>query len=167
MTVDQSGHVEVTLQRGDGQQPRLRFERHYAHPVSRVWQATADDAQFSAWFGLERRIDALTPGSTVRLAFPGGEPQEGELAEVTPETRFAFTWDSEELSFELDGDEDGTTVVFTTTVADPEHIPYSAAGYHLSMEGLHLFLEDAAGRPVDDSTLPSFDALAEHYARKW
>ena len=45
--------------------PALRFERYYAHPVDRVWQAVSVPEQLEHWFprsamaaGRGRKIDA-------------------------------------------------------------------------------------------------------------
>ncbi|MFF0173990.1 SRPBCC domain-containing protein [Micromonospora profundi] len=156
--------TDMRLQRGGKGDDRLRLERHYDNPVERVWQALTDSEEMSAWFACAVEYGELTPGSTLELRFPGGDPEPGKILEVEPGRLIAFTWQKESLTFEVTSERGGTRFVFVTTVQDPEHIPYSAAGYYQSVEeGLTGFLDpDAKARDM-----PSFDDLVKRVAAEW
>ena len=64
---------------------------------ARVWRALTDPREFGAWFGVRLPDDAtFTPGATVRgqLTYPGYEhvTLEITIADVVPESRFAWRW---------------------------------------------------------------------------
>lgn len=44
--------TEGTLVTIDGR-PALRFERHYRHPIERVWRAVTDPSEVGRWFPSE------------------------------------------------------------------------------------------------------------------
>ncbi|MGF1647736.1 MAG: SRPBCC domain-containing protein [Kineosporiaceae bacterium] len=160
--------TDMRLQRGSAGDDRLRLERHFDSPVERVWQALTDSKEMSSWFACQVEYDELTPGSTVELRFPGGEPDPGKILEVQPGRLLAFTWQKESLSFEVSPERGGCRFVFVTTVQDPEHIPYSAAGYFQAVEeGLAGLLDaDVKGKP-DARQLLSFDELVERVTAEW
>ncbi|MGF1662675.1 MAG: hypothetical protein ACFCVG_09445 [Kineosporiaceae bacterium] len=62
----------------------------------------------------------------------------------------------------------GCRFIFVTTVQDPEHIPYSAAGYFQAVEeGLAGLLDaDAKGKPDARQRL-SFEELVERVTAEW
>ncbi|MEA2587510.1 MAG: hypothetical protein QOH66_437, partial [Actinomycetota bacterium] len=41
----------------------LRFERHLAHPVEKVWRALTEPEQLRSWFPHRIVGDLLTPGA--------------------------------------------------------------------------------------------------------
>lgn len=166
--IDEQFPTDMRLQRGGAGDDRLRLERHFDNPVERVWQALTDSEEMSSWFACQVKYHELTPGSTVELRFPGGEPDQGRILEVRPGRMLAFTWQKESLSFEVTPERGGCRFVFVTTVEDPEHIPYSAAGYLQSVEeGLAGLLDAAADRKPDARELPSFDELVERITAEW
>jgi uncharacterized protein YndB with AHSA1/START domain len=74
-----------------------RIERHIqlAAPVSRVWRALTDSAQFGAWFRV--RIDGpFVAGQVVRgqITHPGYEHLSMEMAitQIEPEHLFSYRW---------------------------------------------------------------------------
>ena len=50
---------------------QLRFERHYAKPIARVWAALTTPAQLAQWFAPGEL--ALTLGGSIHLAFTDGQ----------------------------------------------------------------------------------------------
>src|SRR5512141_824943 len=83
--------------------PALIFERRLAHPVERVWRAVTDPAELAHWFPSAVRGE-VAPGG--RLTFDFGDDDlptlEGEVVELEPPRRFAFTWGDDVLRIELD-----------------------------------------------------------------
>ena len=76
-----------------GDRPALSFERRLAHSVERVWRAVTDPAELAHWFP-GRVSGQVAPGGRLSFEFPDGGPPalEGEVVELEPPRRFAFTW---------------------------------------------------------------------------
>jgi uncharacterized protein YndB with AHSA1/START domain len=162
--IDERFPTDMRLQRGGPGDDRLRLERHLDSPVELVWQALTDSTRMSSWFACQVEYHELTPGSPVRLWFPGGEPEPGTILQVRPGRLLAFTWQQESLAFEVSPERGGCRFVLVTTVQDPAHIPYSAAGYFQSVEdGLVPLLDADAKRQPS----PSFDELVERITAVW
>ena len=113
-------------------------------PLSRVWRALADAAEFGRWFGFE--VDgAFAPGATVRGKFNGTldeaaivahqksvgvEPSKIRLPppdsvfctveRMEPERYFSFRWIPYGIDAEADAENEPTTLVEFTLRAAPE-----------------------------------------------
>jgi hypothetical protein len=126
-----------TQQTIDGR-PALRFERHLAHSVERVWRAVTEPGEMARWF----------------VATPSWKPAAGEEFEAMgatgritacdPPRRFAWTWGVERYSFELTSAGDGCLLVFTH-VFNPEMGPgwQHAAGWDTYLARLDAHLAGA------------------------
>ena len=70
----------------------LRYERHLAHPIGKVWQAITDPQQVEKWFGVLRQ--PMAEGGPFYLDFPHspGSKAEGTVMTVRPETLVEYTW---------------------------------------------------------------------------
>jgi uncharacterized protein YndB with AHSA1/START domain len=157
--------TQVTLHRDNEDQLILRFERHYEQDIERVWQALTDDTELSAWSPWNARVDAV-PGGTITLTFPGAS--QGDKATVLEARKphlFAFEGQGEILSWHLSTDDRGCLMVFTHTVSDPAHTPYTAAGYHICLDQLDTLLTEGAGS-VHRQEMPPPDDLVRHYSEK-
>lgn len=74
---------------------RIEKTIELAAPVSKVWAAITDSAQFCTWFRAE--LDGpFLPGKTVRghSTYPGHEGAQFEISvqKMEPERLFSFTW---------------------------------------------------------------------------
>jgi uncharacterized protein YndB with AHSA1/START domain len=133
------------------ERPVLRFERRLAHPVDAVWRAVTEPDELAQWFPNTVEVD-LRPGGRMAFTFPGGEapPLQGEVVEIDPPRRFVFMWGGDELSFDLEPQDDGDGCLLRLTVAldDREKAARDAAGWHVCLDGLERLLADgAAARP--------------------
>lgn len=98
----------------------LRFERHFAHPVAKVWRAITDPAEMAHWFPAAIETE-LKPGSKMRFVFPEEAPidlkmTEGEVLEFDPPKVYAFRWNADVLRFELVPEDDGCRLLFSQTL---------------------------------------------------
>ncbi len=125
----------------DGDRYLLRFERHFSHPVERVWKAITEPTERSAWFPGEAAIE-LAVGGEARFTQPGFEvdpellPTRGTVVAFEPPRRFAFTWGEDLLSFELRAEGQGCTLVFTHSFAKRASAPRSGAGWNVCLDSL-------------------------------
>ena len=168
-----SRHVDQTddsrfgtvQERADGYQ--LRFERHLAQPVEKVWAALTDPAQLAQWLA-PGEIE-LTSGGRVYLAFTDGDGViDGQVTAIAPPRLLEFTWSDKGGDFgfvrwELTAEERGTCLVLTHTV------PESARDFGLPMlAGWHSLLEQLAAL-LDGQPLPlsgeHWQEFHDHYAR--
>lgn len=60
-------------------------------PRATVFRFFTDSERFARWWGKGSAIDAV-PGGAVRICFPGGNTASGEVLEIEPEARIAFSY---------------------------------------------------------------------------
>ncbi|MGH9121198.1 MAG: SRPBCC family protein [Acidimicrobiales bacterium] len=81
--------------------PAVRFERIYAHPLERVWEAVSTSSGLGHWFPGDVDFD-LGSGTVSFGGDPYTEGTEGRVLVWDPPRRLAFTWGDDELHFELE-----------------------------------------------------------------
>ena len=124
-------------------------------PVERVWSALTDPAEFGRWFSQEAAWD-LEPGAPMTMRWDQYGTSVGVIVEVTPTTRFAYRWGSEDRPLE-DGqstlvtwtlapaDGGGTTLTvvesgFATLYNGPEQIKDNTGGWQEQFENITAYL---------------------------
>ncbi len=96
--------MDRTLVRA-GDRHVLRFERHLAHPVERVWRALTEPAELAHWFPGQPSIE-LRVGGAATFAQPGFDvdpalmPTHGTVIELDPPRLFGFRWGDDLLRFD-------------------------------------------------------------------
>jgi len=123
-----------TLETLDDGRPALRFERRLPHPVERVWRAVSEPAELGRWFVAPV---AWKPELGERLDAMG---QQGEITELDPPRRLAWTWGAEAFSFELSPAEDGCLLVFVHVIDDRALGAQHAAGWETYFKRLDAHL---------------------------
>jgi uncharacterized protein YndB with AHSA1/START domain len=136
----------------DGDRSTLRFERHLAHGLDRVWRAVTDPAELEQWFP-SAVVYEPRAGASMQFDF-GGEhgidALPGEVLEFDPPRVFAFAWGKDVLRFELAGDERATQLVFTHSFAhEPGKPARDAAGWAACWEAFDALL-DGGPKPAGD-----------------
>jgi uncharacterized protein YndB with AHSA1/START domain len=175
--------ADGTLDMVDGR-PVLRFERHLAHPIERVWDAITTPAGLAEWWGdVEVELD-LVEGGTYRtrtvgppelvdaiIREGGGEEHlisENRVTKVEPPRLFEHTFGADDsiARWELAPDGDGCRLVLTHTepaTIDPKvDGPRDLAGWHSLLEQLELAL---AGTPHGWRN-ERWETLRDHYLAK-
>jgi uncharacterized protein YndB with AHSA1/START domain len=150
--------------------PALRFERHYRHPVERVWRAISDPGEMAKWFpsdvegdravGAELRfVDDAQRAAAREAGEPtrddGGPMFRGTVVVHDPPTVFSFTWGGELLRFELHPDGDGTRLVFTQVLSHDSVAARNGAGWHDCLGSLDRLLGEAG--PGDEDWMAVYE----------
>jgi len=153
-----NGRLDTTADR-----PTLRFERHLAHPVERVWRAITEPDDLAAWFPGVPRFDPLEQGATfVVEGEPGGS---GRIVALDPPRLLAFDWGEDELRFELEPDGDGCLLRFSHALSDAATGARTAAGWDVCLDRLAA---QVAGAPLDASeSMARWPELHEAYAAEF
>jgi uncharacterized protein YndB with AHSA1/START domain len=141
--------VNADLQTINGR-PALRFERHLAHPVERVWRAVSEPAELGRWMPAAA---AWTPklGEVFEL---GGQP--GQITELDPPHVIAWTFGTDLFRFVLRAEGDGCALVFTHVLGDAQLAAQTAAGWECYLDRLDAQLageylsEERAHEPVGE-----------------
>lgn len=134
----------------DGEDYVLRFERDLAYPVERVWRALTDRTDLAAWFPSQVDLELTVGGKVLFANDPSFEVDEellahtGEVVELDPKRRFAFTWGTDLLRFELSPRDGGCRLVFTHHLAHRAMVNRTVSGWSVCLDALDASLADAA-----------------------
>jgi uncharacterized protein YndB with AHSA1/START domain len=144
----------------------LTFERRLAHPVERVWRAVTDPDELAHWFPSAVSGD-VTPGGRLTFAFPDGDMTlDGEVVELEPQRRFAFTFGDDVLRIELDPAGDGCVLRFTCLFDDSARAARDAAGWHVCLDLLEAHLGGVPTRMPSSDATPDWRGLYDEYQRR-
>ena len=106
-------HDRRNLETIDGR-PALRFERVLPHSVERVWRAVSVPAELERWFPAAAD---WTPATGEIFEAAG---MTGEVTEVDPPHRLAWTFAGELYSFDLATHGDGCRLIFRAPRGGPD-----------------------------------------------
>jgi uncharacterized protein YndB with AHSA1/START domain len=149
----------------------VRFERHLAHPIERVWAALTEPGELNGWWGAAE-VD-LVEGGRFTMRWLNTDEQgnsavmHATITRLEPPNLLEMRGDIHGvLRWELHHDDDGTVLTFSSTLDLPEE--YRAmvlAGWHYHLDALAETLE---GRPVDIANLPNgrWERVHERYAAR-
>ena len=152
----------------DGSRTVLRFRRHLAHPVERVWVALTEPGELSAWWG-DAEID-LAPGGRFVLRWRNLD-ENGDAAvmhatitRLEPPRLLETVGDLHgTLRWELEPEGDGTRLSFSSTLELPEE--YRAmvpAGWHYHLDALEIALAGGRAELVELPN-PEWEAIHARY----
>ena len=150
--------MDGTLETIDGR-PALRFERHLAHSVERVWRAVSVPAELERWFPAAADWTPAT-GETFEA---GGAT--GEVTEVNAPHHLAWTFNGERYSFELAAHESGCRLVFTHVFDDRTRAAQTAAGWDAYLSRLEPHLE--GGFLSEEEAHEPWEEVHERYAERF
>jgi uncharacterized protein YndB with AHSA1/START domain len=145
---------------------RLRFERHFQHPIEKVWAALTTPTKRAEWFAPGEM--ELTLGGRVALAFTDGNTViDGEVTALEPPRLLEFTWTDkgDDLGFvrwELSREDGGTHLVLTHTLSETARtfgLP-ALAGWHTLLENLAVLLDGQLPSDLPDR----WQEFHDHYA---
>jgi uncharacterized protein YndB with AHSA1/START domain len=128
-----------------GGRPTVRVERHYPHPIEKVWHAVTTPEHLGQWFPSPVDIDLRAGGSMLFGGFGSHPGATGIVEVVDAPRRLTFTWGTDRLTFELASDGDGTTFALTHSFDERSGAPSFATGWELCLIGLRSVL---AGEPL-------------------
>ena len=142
----------------------IRFERHLAHPVEKVWRAVTERDRLNQWFPNDVGVDTITEGATLHYTFRDNEGPAGDgtVIEFDPPRLLVLDWYDAILRIELTAEGDGTRFVFSHTIEDDGERPVrDSAGWHVCIEHLAATLD--GGPPVPDDRWKELEPV---YAEK-
>lgn len=145
--------------------PRVRYERHFPHPVEKVWRALIEPEELKHWF--PTTIDGeRKAGAKLRFAFEGSsmDTMEGTLTIFDPPRLLEFSWAEDVLRFELTPEANGCKLVFITTIGDRTIAPRTASGWHTCLDNL---LNRVSGKDAQPKHTQSWPALYVHYSKEF
>lgn len=148
-------------------QPVVRFERTFPHPVGAVWEAVTDPGQLQEWFPTTVEFDQLRPGAAIafRFAHDAYPPMSGEVLEVQPQRRLAFTWGDDRLTFELEPRETGQACRLSLSVVldSADKAARDSAGWEQCLDMLGVVV--GGGTPQRPMPSGTWRAYYEEYMR--
>jgi uncharacterized protein YndB with AHSA1/START domain len=125
------------------------------HPVERVWAALTDPAEFGRWFSQSADWE-LREGAPMTMTWDEHGTAPGVIVEVSPPTRFAYRWGSEDRPLEpgqstlvewtlAPHDEGGTTLTvvesgFSTLYNGREQIEDNTGGWAEQFQNIARYL---------------------------
>jgi uncharacterized protein YndB with AHSA1/START domain len=148
----------------------LRFERTLRHPPERVWRSITESDELAEWhptpFEFERMV-----GGTVTFLPTGDVPDmpDGRVTDYEPPRLLAYTWDEDELRWELRPHDDGCLLILTHTFEDRFKAARDAAGWHVCLEALASALggKKAPGTPDGERVPAHWPELNTAYEQKF
>lgn len=147
--------TDGTLSTIDGR-PALRFERVLPHSVERVWRAVSVPAELERWFpaAVEWKPEA---GETIEAY-----GMTGEVTEVAPPHRLAWTFNGDLYRFELSDEGEGCRLIFVHVFDNHDLAAQHAAGWHAYFSRLEPHL--AGGHLSEEDAHRSWAETHERYA---
>ena len=151
-----------TLETIDGR-PALRFERVLPHPIERVWRAVSVPAELERWF--PAAADWTPAAGEVFEA--GG--MTGEVTEVEPPHRLAWTFAGDHYAFDLAEHDDGCRLVFTHVFDDRTAAAQTAAGWEIYLSRLepHLAGGHLSEEEAHEAWHEAWGEVHERYAERF
>ncbi|MFF4778429.1 SRPBCC domain-containing protein [Microtetraspora fusca] len=150
--------IHGTLETIDGR-PALRFERTLAYPVERVWRAVSAPAELERWFPA---ATDWTPAAGETFEAAGAT---GEVTEVDPPHRLAWTYADQLYSFELAAQGDGCRLIFTHVIDDRDLAAQTATGWETYLSRLQPHL---AGKYLsEEEAHEPWEEIHERYAERF
>jgi uncharacterized protein YndB with AHSA1/START domain len=149
-----------TFVQHDGR-PAVRFERTYAHPIERVWDAVATPEGLAHWFPSAVEIQPYAGGAIAFSGDPNLPPTSGTVLVFEPPRRLAFTWGGDELHFDLEPAEaGGCRFVLVNVLGDRAAAARNAAGWSVCLAELG---KNLAGRPAQGPHGDTAESWRSHY----
>ncbi len=158
MTTDSGVTLADGILATEGGKQVVRFRRHLAHPIERVWAALTEPGELIGWWG-EAEVD-LVEGGHFTLRWLNADADGNRVVMQATITRLQPPYLLETqgdphglLRWELRPEADGTMLTFSSTLDLPEEYRASVlAGWHYHLDALTETLD---GRSVNLVDLPN------------
>ncbi|MGA5116108.1 SRPBCC family protein [Streptomyces pseudogriseolus] len=121
----------------DDGRPAVRFVRDYDHPVDRVWRFVTDADELVHWFPSRAEIDLRPGGAVVFSGDPALEDSTGRVVAVDPPRHLSFTWEEDEIHFDLEElGEKHTRFTLTNVLGAENTAARNSAGWDVCLSAL-------------------------------
>ena len=147
----------------------VRFERHLAYPIEKVWAALTDPDQMIRWWG--RGDLELVEGGRFKVEWQNTDDEgnravmEGTITRLEPPRLLETSGGPHgDLRWELRPEGDGTVLSFTSTLELPEEFrTRHVAGWHWHLDALATILD---GGEVDLVNVTGWEQIHEGYVAR-
>ncbi|MFI1733207.1 SRPBCC family protein [Streptomyces acidicola] len=132
----------------DDGRPAVRFSRTYDHPVDRVWQFVTDADELTHWFPCRAEIELRVGGTITFSGDPNMEDSTGTVLAVDPPRHLSFSWEGDELHFDLEAlDDKRTRFTLTNVLLAANTAARNGAGWEVCLAALDAWArgEDFGG----------------------
>ena len=117
--------------------PAVRFQRRYAHPVARVWQAITSPDELAMWFPSRVELEPRAGGTVWFSGDPNVGPSTGTVLSFEPPHRLAFSWGDEELELLVEPDGEASCILTLLDVLSTQDAAArNAAGWNVCLAQL-------------------------------
>jgi uncharacterized protein YndB with AHSA1/START domain len=148
----------------------IRFERHLAHPIEKVWAALTHPDQMIKWWG--RGDVELVEGGRFTVEWQNTDDEgnsavmEATITSLDPPRLLQTSGgDHGDLRWELRPEGEGTGLSFTSTLELPERFrTMHPAGWHWHLDALATILD---GREVDLVNVTGWEQIHEGYVGRY
>lgn len=149
----------------------IRFVRLVAHPPEKVWRAITDPEQLREWFPAVAELDrpagtsvffGVTDEQRRRYGMvddPDRAPN-GRILRNEPPWVLEYEWAGEILTWEITGTAEGSRLVFTNVLTEPDAAGPPAAGWEAGLEVVEAQMD---GTPISWNLLDRAEELAATY----
>lgn len=180
--------MQGTAEKRDDGTYLLRFERHFDHPIEKVWDAITQPEHLTKWIAGDDAIVDLRVGGRVYFSGHGGI--EATVLDCDPPRVISYEWKTSEwdggpIRWELSPDGDGTRLTFTHHFPEPDMaeqerlmkkmgfgpdmydpIPRTLSGWHTLIDELGLLLDGRTSNvdtPQEGAQQPKWKTLHNRY----
>ncbi len=124
----------------DGEKWTLVLTKQLRHSPDKVWQALIDPAQLREWAPYDIDGSLGTVGATVKLTWIGAPaPIEAKVKRADAPNVLEYTTGENDVRWELEASGGGTRLTLWTVI-DRNYISMGAAGWHIGLDALDLYL---------------------------
>jgi uncharacterized protein YndB with AHSA1/START domain len=146
----------------------LHFERHLSHPPERVWRALTESDQLRHWMPCdivgprEAGADVVVPfWDDVAAKYSIEDPVlAGRIVTWDPYRAFAWEWDDELLTYELESTPTGTRLTLVVRLGSRSPgADQVGAGYHTCLDQLVALVETDDPPPFIDADPHPYEVM--------
>ncbi|MNO16829.1 hypothetical protein D3C76_65170 [compost metagenome] len=117
------------------------FERHYKHPVDKVWAMLTDNTLLAKWFS-ELRIEDLKAGGMIQFDMGDGCFAEMKITEMKVNSVLEYTWGKDMVRFELSPAADGCRLLLIESIREiTGHTAKDLSGWHVCLDVIGALLD--------------------------
>jgi uncharacterized protein YndB with AHSA1/START domain len=127
--------------------PAVRFVRTYPHPIEKVWRAITESSELANWFPCAVTLEQRA-GGVITFSFGGDmDDATGTVITCEPPRKLAYTWEDDELHYELEPVDGGQCrLTFVNVMHEANRAARNAAGWTVCFHELERTVD---GRPGD------------------
>ncbi len=134
------GPANVAKVQKDGEKWTLVLSKELRHSPEKVWHALIDPAQLREWAPFEVDGSLGKVGSAVKLTWVGAPaPIEAKVTRAEAPKMLEYNTGENDMRWELEASGGGTRLTLWTVI-DRRYISMGAAGWHIGLDALDLYL---------------------------